>query len=97
MAIPLRKFAVQCLQAAIEGGKITEASSPRVSLYDISRRWRELYDATAFRSLSVKGWTEKEVAAAQVIIASLTFLERIGCKNVEELLRDTLEHESAQL
>lgn len=97
MAIPLRKFAAQCVKAAIEGGKITEASSPRVSIYDISRRWRELYDATGFQSPSVEGWTEKEVAAAQVIIASLTFLERIGCKNVEQLLRETLEHESAKL
>lgn len=97
MALPLKKFAAQCVKSAIEGGKITKASSPRVSLYDISRRWRELYDATGFQSLSVKGWTEKEVAAARVVIASLTYLERIGCKNVEQLLLKTLEHESAKL
>ena len=97
MAIPLRRFAAQCVQVAIEGGKITETSSSRVSLYEISRKWRELDDATSFSSESVDGWTEKEVAAAEVIIASLTYLERIGCKNVEQLLRDTLEHESAKL
>lgn len=97
MAIPLRKFAAQCVQAAIEGGKITEASSSRVSLYEISRKWRELYDATSFLSQSVEGWSEKEVAAAEVIIASLTFLERIGCKNVEQLLKQTLEQEAAKL
>ena len=97
MAIPLRKFAAQCVQVAIEGGKITETSSSRVSLYEISRKWRELYDATSFQSQAVEGWTEKEVAAAEVIIASLTYLERIGCKNVEQLLRDTLEQASAKL
>lgn len=97
MAIPLRKFATQCVQVAIEGGKITEASSSRASLYEISRKWRELYDATSFQSQSVEGWTEKEVAAAKVIIASLTFLERIGCKNVEQLLKQTLEQEAAKL
>lgn len=97
MAIPLKKFAAQCVQAAIEGGKITEASSPQVSLYDISRRWRELNNATGFQSLSVTGWSEKEVAAARIVIASLTYLERIGCKNVEQLLREALEHDSAKL
>lgn len=97
MAIPLRKFAAQCVQVAIEGGKITEASSPRTSMFEISRKWRTLRKATNFSSQSVKGYSEKEVAAAEVIIASLTFLERIGCKNVEQLLKQTLEHESAKL
>lgn len=97
MAIPLRKFAAQCVQVAIEGGKITETSSPRVSIYEISRKWRALCDATNFNSQSVKNWSEKEVAAAEVIIASLTFLERIGCKNVEQLLKQTLEQEAAKL
>jgi len=97
MAIPLRKFAAQCVQVAIEGGKITETSSSRVSLYEISRKWRELYDATSFQSQSVEGWSEKEVSAAKVIIASLTYLERIGCKNVEQLLKQTLEQDAAKL
>ena len=92
MAIPLKKFAGQCAQAAIEGGKITEMSSPRAVVYDISRQWRELYAATSFMSLSVDGWSEKEVAAAGVIIASLTFLDRLGCRDVEQLLRYTLAH-----
>lgn len=93
MAIPLKKFAARCVDRAIESGEITEASYPQISLYEISRKWRELYAATNFNSLSVQGWSEKEVAAAEVIIASLTFLERIGCKNVEQLLRQTLEGE----
>lgn len=97
MAIPLRKFAAQCVQVAIDGGKITEASSPRTSMFEISRKWRALRKATNFQSQSAKGYSEKEVAAAEVIIASLTFIERIGCKNVEQLLKQTLEHESAKL
>lgn len=97
MAIPLKKFAAQCVQVAIEGGKITETSSSRVFLYEISRKWRELYDATSFQSQSIEGWSEKEVAAAKVIIASLTYLERIGCKNVEQLLKHTLEQEASKL
>lgn len=96
MAIPLRKFAAHCVQVAIDGGKITKVSSPRVSLYEISRKWRELYDASNLNSLTVKDWSEKEVAAAEVIIASLTFLERIGCKDIEQLLRQTLEQLSAK-
>lgn len=97
MAIPLRKFAALCEKVAIDGGKITDASSPQASLYEISRKWRELYSATTFRSQSVKGWSEKEVAAAEVIIASLTYLQRIGCENVEKLVRDTLEQAASNL
>lgn len=96
MAIPLRKFAVRCERIAIEGGKITDASSPRVSLYEISRKWRELYDATNFKSETLARWSEKEVAAAEIIIAGLTYLQRIRCDNVEQLLKETLERAAAK-
>lgn len=97
MAIPLRKFAAECMQVAIERGKITENSSPRVLYYEISRKWRELNRSTGFCNQAPTGWTEKEVAAAEVIIASLAFLERTGCKNVEQLLQDTLRKQRIEL
>jgi hypothetical protein len=96
MAIPLKKFAEQCEEVAIANGKITTSSSPTLSLYEISRRWRDLCKATAFRSLNLKDWSEKEEGGAEVIIAALIYLQRIGCKDIEKLLRETLEHHRRQ-
>ena len=96
MAIPLKKFAVQCEEVAIANGKITPLSSPTTTLYDISRCWRELCDATSFRSVNLEGWNEKEEGTADVIIAALTYLQSIGCKDIEKLLRDALEQKRRQ-
>ena len=90
MAIPLKKFAMQCEAAAIA------KTSPTATLYDISRRWRNLCNASAFKSMTLKGWTEKEECAAEVIIASLVYLQRIGCSDVEKLVRDTLARHGQQ-
>ena len=95
MAIPLRKFAKRCEEVAIANDKITALSSSTVSLYEISRQWRKLADATSF--LGNPPWSEKEEAAAEVIIAALTYLQRIGCKDIEKCLKDTLERQSRKL
>lgn len=96
MAIPLKKFAEQCEEVALANGKITQLSSPTVSMYDISRKWRALCKATAFKSDNLQDWSEKEEGAAEVIIATLTYLQRIGCKNIEQLLRAALEQHRRQ-
>lgn len=97
MAIPLKNFAKQCEEVALASGKITPTSSPSVALHDISREWRKLHKATSFMSLNVTGRSEKEEAAAEVIIAALTYLRRIDCNDIETLLRDTLEHHRRQI
>ena len=96
MAITLNKQAIRCEKIAIDSGKITSLSSSRITLYDISRKWRELLDATSYPSSEMSKWSEKEVAAAEVLIATLTYLQRIGCKNIEQLLRDVIERHARQ-
>lgn len=96
MAIPLKKFAVQCEKIELAKGKITPLTSPSVSLHNISRKWRALYRATTFKSVSLPNWSEKEEGAAEVIIAALIYLQRIGCKDIESLLRETLEQHRRQ-
>lgn len=96
MAITLNKHAIQCEQIALAGGIITPLSSPRASIYDISRCWRRLLDATGFPSGNMPGWNEKEEAAAEVIIATLIYLQRIGCSNIEQLLREAIERHARQ-
>ena len=96
MAITLNKQAIRCEEIALAGGKITPLSSSRTSLYDISREWRVLLDATSFPSENLPKWSEKEEAAAEVLIATLTYLQRIGCTNIEQLLRDAIERHARQ-
>lgn len=96
MAITLNKSAIRCEEIAIASGKITSNSSARPLFYDISRNWRELLDASSFQSDNPGPWSEKEEAAAEVMISTLTYLQRIGCKNIEQLLKDTIERHARQ-
>ena len=96
MAITLNKYAAKCEEIAIANGKITENSSAQPLLYDISRHWRLLVDATPFKCDTLPEWSEKEKAASEVIISAVTYLRRIGCKNIEQLLKDTIEQHARQ-
>lgn len=91
MAITLNKLAKLCEKMALEQGVITEQSSPQVLLYDISRCWRRLLDATNFQSLNLKGWSEKEDMTAELIVTAVTYLQRVGCDNIERLLKDKIK------
>lgn len=96
MAITLNKYAIRCEKIAIAGGKITPNSSAQPLLYDISRNWRKLLDATNFKSDNPGDWSEKEESASEVIVSTLTYLQRIGCKDIEQLLKDTIERHTRQ-
>ena len=97
MAITLNKCAKQCEDIAIARGKITSNSSARPLLYDISRNLRALLDATRFKSDNPGQWSEREEAACEVIISALSYLQRIGCRNIEKLLKDTIERKARQV
>lgn len=92
MAMTINKSIVPDIVAkALTAGLITEASSPTVAVYQISRYWRELFQkATRHRSDCLPQWSEKEVATARVIISALLFLHMEGCSNVEQLILDTV-------
>lgn len=92
--IKLNKLADLCIETAIKRGKITSNSSPQASLYHISAEWRELCDATKFKSEHIPEWSEQEEEAADIIITCLTYLKSIKCKNIENLLRAKIEFNS---
>lgn len=96
MAIKLNKYAALCRRIAIANGKITKDSSATPFLYDISRHWRKLLDATNFKSSNDGRWSEKEEAASEVIISSIIYLKHLGCKDIEKLLEDTVERYARQ-
>ena len=47
-------------------------------------------EATDHPSVHVKGWTEREEEAADVIIAAVTYLQSIGCNDIEQLIKDKI-------
>lgn len=95
MAIALNKKIVPAIVSnAHASGLITAESSSTVAVYQISRYWRELFQkATRHRSDILPGWNEKEHAAAKVITSALLFLAMEQCKDVEQLIIDTINAE----
>lgn len=96
MAITLNKHAIRCVKIALAKGIITPTSSARTSLYDISRHWRRLTEATKCVGNSGE-WSEREEEAARVIISTLTYLQRVGCIDIEQLLKDTIERMESEI
>lgn len=96
MALTLNKKLLPDIVAnARASGLITAESSSTVALYQISARWRKLFQtATRYRSEEVPGWNEKEVEAAKIIISALLFLHMEECSDVEKLIADTVKAES---
>lgn len=92
MALTLNKKTVPDIVAnAHASGLITAESSSTVAVYQISRYWRELFQtATWHRSEALPQWNEKEVAAAKIITSALLFLAMERCRNVEQLIIDTV-------
>lgn len=90
MAITLNKYAIRCEQAAIANGTISPSSSFRTFLYDVSRDWRKQVDSTAFKSSESDRYSERQIAGADVIIDQLLCLQRDGCDNIEQLIRDRM-------
>lgn len=94
MAITLNKQAILCEETAIASGKITADSSPQTLLYGISREWRGLLAATDYPCEKQPGWSEKEVGASEVITATLAYLQHLGCRDIEQLIRDTVKRQA---
>lgn len=88
--ITLNKLAVKCYRTAIKRGKIGKHSSPKAIITAISKEWRELCEATEYRSNHIPKYSECEEKAADIIIASLTYLQRIGCRDIEQLIKDKI-------
>lgn len=88
--ITLNKLAVKCLRTAIGRGKIGKHSSAKAIIVAISTEWRELCRASEYRSMHIPKYSEQEEEAADVIIASLTYLQKIGCRDIEQLIKDKI-------
>lgn len=70
-------MAKKALKTAIKRGKVTDKTTDWKQIVAISGELNELVDATEKRSAHIP-FTEQEEEAADVIIATLTFLARKG-------------------
>lgn len=89
--ITLNKLAAKCFDIAMHRGKINEYTSGRAFILAISTEWRKLLNATKFRNEHLPKYSEQEEAAADIIISTLTYLRRIGCEDIERLIKDKIE------
>lgn len=89
--IKLNKLAAQCLKTFLRKGVINQSSSSKVLVAIISADWRRLWGATKHKSESNPHYSEREDAAADVIISAVTYLQYIGCDSIEDLLRQKIE------
>ena len=67
-------------------------TSEKAKILRISSSWRRLLTATGWRDKQLPRYTEKEVAAADIILDCIEYLNSIGRKDIETLLRDRLEN-----
>lgn len=88
--ITLNKLAVRCFEIAMRRGKINQFTSGKAIILAISSEWRELLEATKFKSEHLPQYSEQEEEAADIIITTLTYLHRIGCEDVERLIKDKI-------
>ena len=58
----------------------------------ISAEWRELMDAADRPSPHIGGWSEREEEAADIVISAVTYLECIGCRDIEQLIKDKVAY-----
>lgn len=89
--ITLNKLAKRCLDIAVRKGKINSYTSRHAVIVAISVEWRKLLDASKYRSRHLPDYSEQEEDAAGIIISTLIYLKRIGCKNIEQLIKDKIE------
>lgn len=90
--ITLNKLAEKCYQIALRRGKINIYTSRRAIINAISTEWRELSGAAKERSNHLPKYSEQEEEAADVIITTMTFLQKIGCSDIEQLIKDKIDY-----
>lgn len=88
--ITLNRLAERCYQIALKRGKINIYTSRRAIINAISTEWRELSQAEKSKSNHLPKYSQQEEEAADVIITTLTFLQKIGCSDIERLIKDKI-------
>ena len=89
MAIALNRLSAVCEEIAKAEGKLSRDSSSRALVYEMSRNWRILCDSTR-QIRAGQQWSDREKAASALLITVLGYLHRIGCRDIERLVKDSI-------
>ena len=89
--IKLNRLAEHCREVALARHIITKHSSYKGLAISMSANWRKLWNAPDKESSNLPQWSYREEKAADVIISAITYLESVGCENIEQLIKDKVE------
>ena len=90
--INLNRLAFRIREKYLQCRLMTCDTSEKAKVLRISSSWRKLNMADKLPSKDLPKYTEKEVAAADIILDTLEYLKSIGKKDIEGLLRDRIEN-----
>lgn len=91
--IKLNIYAMRSHGQSIARGDYSENSSPMVVILKETKAWCKLHQAQMDSKYQpeeqsrYEGYTKREEAAAEVIVSMMEYLQHIGCKDIEGLIR----------
>lgn len=91
--IKLNIYAMKSHSQSIARGDYTENTSPMAIILRETRSWCKLHQAQMDSKVQpealsrFEGYTLREEAAAEVIVSMMEYLQHIGCKDIEGLIR----------
>lgn len=97
--IKLNIYAMTAHSKAIARGDYREDSSPMMPLCLASVYWRRCHQAQIEHRVNpdqpsrVEGYTLREEMAAIEIVRELEFLQHVGCRDIEKLIRSIVERD----
>lgn len=94
--VNLNLMGIQAFDCAKKRGKITDYTTDLIQLNAIKDEFNELRSASTNPSIHIEGYTEQQEEAADVIIATLTFLTRKGV-DINKLLEKKMEYNTKRL
>lgn len=89
--ITLNRSAQRCLNIMRECLRVNEHSSRKASSIRAEAVWREFDIVSKYRSSNLPKYSEDEELTAEMIIYLATYLKRLGCESIEQLIRDKME------
>ncbi len=93
--ITLNKLSKSLYETLMVRKKITRDSSVMAFTVRVSKHWRQMLEAA--RGWKEDGAREKgERACADVIVDALMFLQKSGCRDIEQLVRDRMESRAVE-
>ena len=84
--ITLNKLTKELHDEMLRRDEITSTTSPRAMSIRVSRDWRRMDACQTYE----KEFSEREELAADIIIDTALAMRQLGCKNIEQAIKDRI-------